>query len=333
MSKSLITLLLLISTYAYGIGSGWSLFSTEVLALLPPELLQLPRNEQRAGDPHYGDGDQTTFELKWVEKIDFNADGRIDVIDARDVDVWRLYLNTPKTQPNGTPIEWKKIDLNIKPIRDFLEGVNSDTPSALPVSLSVAGKKETIRGCYRFNGSYWLECPEAPKQITLGRTDVRYTLWYLTDMNGDGLPDLVFNSLPVKGILITDPESSCDEGLFPTNPGPNETTQNCFEETVIDFPIGAQNQIMVFYNRYGVHLPEAVPFTEPVILAGGSDRCGIEKWTITDSGTRLNTCTIKDINGDNIADHVTKLTGNDAYQAKLGTGTHFSISVQLPDVP
>src|SRR5262249_46301503 len=69
-------------------------------------------NADRFGSAHHDE--------VWREAIDYNGDGRVDIIDAREQSGrWTIYLNTPDSGPSG--VRWQRRQISIAPLYHHLE--------------------------------------------------------------------------------------------------------------------------------------------------------------------------------------------------------------------
>lgn len=237
----------------------------------------------------------------WRQLIDINGDGRVDMIDAakRD-DVWTVYLNTPGTGASG--VAWEERVIPVKQLRDRLAMYGHTFPDAHHLPLS---RHYTARVYYTNDVG----------DVDSTENEFTYTEWELKDINGDGLPDFVFNTLPVQ---VQVSQVSSTQWIHRPLPGP-----------------GA-NAVETMFNVGGVTLsgPSASPtqevFSSPSILTENTS-CGVEMWEETDyqhpnQGTRQSLrCTLADVTGDGIVDRI------DHDHALIGLGAGFSpITIPLP---
>ena len=239
----------------------------------------------------------------WRQLIDINGDGRVDIIDAAKRDgLWTVYLNTPSN--GGSGVAWEERVIPTKQLRDRLAMYGHTFPDNTHLPLS---RHYTAHVFYTDDVG---QARELDREYT-------YTEWELKDINGDGLPDFVFNTLPVQ--MITSVVSPYKTMHVP-QPGP-----------------GA-NAIEVMFNVSAVTLsgtsntPAQAQqlFSAPSILTENTS-CGVEMWE--EGGYKLYDrdtfeslrCTLMDVTGDGIVDRI------DHDHALIGMGTGFSsISVPLP---
>jgi hypothetical protein len=237
----------------------------------------------------------------WREMIDINGDGRVDIIDASvRADVWTVYLNTPGN--GGSGVAWQERVIPIDKLRDKLAMYGHRFPDGdhLPLSRHYTARLFYTNDVGDYVGS---------------EGEYSYTEWQLKDVNGDGLPDFVFNALPVQMLVA---QVSSTRWSHVPMPGPG------------------RNAIMAMFNVTSATLssPAASPveqaFSAAAILTEDAT-CGVEMWEETDYATpnqgtyQSLRCTLADVTGDGIADRI------DHDHALIGLGTGMSgIRIPLP---
>ena len=258
----------------------------------------------------------------WTQSIDVNGDGRLDVIDAAEQPkTWVVYLNTPDPGPSG--VKWVRRTIDVSDLyQRLLEHGLGPPNDYLPLSARVTGRDFAKWVCWELqNGVYvsvpYDHCADRPSPIPAPYVgpEQTYVEYAVRDLNGDGYPDVVFNSSVVSWVPQAPPTGY--QGL------------SVFQQQRSELrPIGSSPALYVAYNVRGLFMPSSsssatYPFSAPEWLAASS--CGVEQWTGDDvGGDRVQTlrCGLEDINGDGLLDRIedTKLF--------LGTGFSFN-TVQL----
>jgi RHS repeat-associated protein len=285
------------------------------------------RSLQRArigGDP------VPNIEEVWRQSIDVNGDGRMDVIDAGEsANSWTIYLNTPSATASG--VTWVKRTWSTVALRQYL--VDRGHPvnqGYVPLARRHTGHRETWGVCVRWNGSAWEdfpagwgspECAGVPQGLIDSGPERTFTEWEVTDFNGDGYPDVLMNTSPVRKHEVN----------VPPPPSPNGSQLLGYGRVLEVQPTaGASNQVDAALNRRGVMFDLGLDqFASPANVA--TDLCGVAMWVdeppgaTTDPSTQRLSCGHTDVNGDGLLDRVRGAT------ARLGTGLSFSgIAVPLP---
>ena len=267
-------------------------------------------------------------EYVWTQSIDVNGDGRIDVIDAAEQpETWVLYLNTPDPGPSG--VKWVRRTVDVTRLHNAFRGKGLGTfPNYLPLGHRVTGRDHGEWACWGLqNGDYVAEppanCPgfdpSRPAFAGLQNTFVEYEV---TDLNGDGYPDVVFDSSPV-GLTL---ESG--------KPDPSRIhEQHILNQNLLRIgPVGENggpNRVLSVRNVRGVFVSNGSdPFSASDELESPS-ACGVGKWvgrdTLQDRVQSVE-CTIADVNGDGLAD---RIDGKGGFL--LGTGFNFkTVRLQFP---
>jgi hypothetical protein len=245
----------------------------------------------------------------WRQFIDVNGDGRVDIIDASEhADVWTVYLNTPGNGASG--VEWRERIIPITQIRNRLEeyGHTFEDSDHLPLLRKYTAKEYVTSG-------------DTGDLIEV-KGEYTYTEWELKDVNGDGLPDFVFNALPVQM-----------REAVQTLPYPGGGTYELIHHLPLPGP--GTNSILAMFDVSAVTLDSfgATPyrelFSDPVLLRENT-ACGVELWQEVDYDTHFSNgtnqllrCTLADVTGDGIVDRIDHAT------AFIGLGTAFS-QIQIP---
>ncbi len=148
----------------------------------------------------------------WRQGIDVNGDGRIDIVDAaEEPDHWVLYLNTPDLNTLGGTIgvKWERRSFSVKRLREELvrRGHLIDGQH-LPLSRRATGTNLRTWECWQWDGKHWNwfsdgfsnhknRCDGIEGEILERGPERTFVEWELTDLNGDGYPDFIFDSTPV----------------------------------------------------------------------------------------------------------------------------------------
>src|SRR5262249_34384868 len=82
----------------------------------------------------------------WRQMIDFNGDGRLDLVVANEQEAtWFVYLNTPATFGG---ITWSKQAINVQPMLDALRASGHEIPTNfLPLSRTHSGIESSVPVC------------------------------------------------------------------------------------------------------------------------------------------------------------------------------------------
>src|SRR5678815_2403308 len=245
-------------------------------------------------------------DLVWRQAVDVNGDGRVDFIDAAEQSGhWIVYLNVPDLTTPSTA-RWVRRSYSTQALEGYLtaRGLHVD-PGRVPLARRWTAIETVTRNCWS-----WIPRDQAWTVIACGTTTSQrtFTEWELTDVNGDGYPDVMMNSSPVISVTRATPP--------PPDPPDDPTVPHHATQTVRVIPtLAATNEIDAAFNVLGVHIAmDSQPFSIPVLLRA-NDNCGIAQWVETDSTHEALVCSIMDINGDGLADRVTD------NQVRLGTGT------------
>lgn len=148
----------------------------------------------------------------WREAIDINGDGRIDIVDAAEEPMrWTIYLNTPGG-PSG--VRWKRTSFDVTLLAAELSSRGHElVGNHLPLARRATSGSIKLSTCWRwledeedwvwFDDGWGEVCFSASPNRVLERGPERTIVeWQLSDLNGDGYPDFVFNSTPVRFQLL-----------------------------------------------------------------------------------------------------------------------------------
>jgi hypothetical protein len=141
---------------------------TDAQPLFTGDLENTPLGEQVTSQRRYRYGDQVNTEDTMVQGIDFNGDGRTDILDARNEGHWLLHLNVPSIT-NLSGIEWQTKKIDIEPIRTSLMAHGQwdiTLPSPIPLKRSKTARDFDTTLCWDFLGPPWKQCPEHITSIT-----------------------------------------------------------------------------------------------------------------------------------------------------------------------
>ncbi len=150
----------------------------------------------------------------WTQFLDWNGDGLLDVVDAREgraQNKWTVWLN----QHAGGPVNWRAIEVDISAIHAYLEtsGLepildHSDRlpgttwPRRVPLERTRSWPRSESTSCQLWQcewGAGNFNCSKVPcPQTGLVRSYDTMTEWQLADKNEDGFPDFVTLTAPVR---------------------------------------------------------------------------------------------------------------------------------------
>ncbi len=251
----------------------------------------------------------------WRQAIDFNGDGRIDTIDAREVKgAWVVYLNLPGDTPFEAHYQRNVLAAAandaLQTLRFF--GFHPDDDSGyIPLGSRITGRNVRTEHCYQYASgpknviASWRQVDmdlcltndqDGTQQV---RAEKTFTEWELRDLNGDGFPDFVFNA----GATTLE-----NEGWIPPtfvnsrNIGVGQIEQDVYPST---------NVIDAMFNTGGTNLENPHLSSAQAIHVGTP--CGVAEWQEEEVGqTKRSTfdhiseqvCGFADANGDGLIDRI-----------------------------
>ncbi|MEO6776812.1 MAG: FG-GAP-like repeat-containing protein [Kofleriaceae bacterium] len=254
--------------------------------------------------------DDQVQDYVWTQSIDVNGDGRIDVLDAAEKpNTWVAYLNTPDPGPSG--IRWERRELDVTRLHQELLAHGLHVPADyLPLSGRKTGRDLGYKLHWAWNTDHYEIIPDWPNppELDWAGNEQTYTEFKIVDVNGDGYPDVVFNTSAI-GYPVPVPPRTAYSG------------DDYYADSHLHFGMLATNTIAVAYNTAGVLLENTGtnPFADESSLIVPSD-CGVEWWSgDATAGDRRQVaeCTFADVNGDGLLDRVEQQT------VSLGTGFSF----------
>jgi YD repeat-containing protein len=251
----------------------------------------------------------------WRQTIDVNGDGRIDLIDANEQPGrWVVYLNVPNAT-DARFSRWEKRSYSTQKVAELLQARGFDIGNRVPLAQRITARPRIVRHCLMWDvgALAWVErplgfqtgqCIGPPEESGSEKT---FTEWEVSDLNGDGYPDVAFNSLPVE-------ISTVDEG-FPEPPFDTNEIQWTVISSVTRAQVPDPTRIEAVFNLLGVNVGTgSQPYGNPALLRA-PDFCGVAAWLATDSSHQEQLCGLADVNGDGIVDRVLHQS------VHLGTGT------------
>ncbi|MFP2906014.1 RHS repeat-associated core domain-containing protein [Pyxidicoccus sp. 3LFB2] len=274
-------------------------------------------------------GSVTNVDQVWRQAIDMNGDGRVDFVDAAEAaGKWVVYLNTPGTSVSG--VRWVRREYSITALYGrLLARGHTLSGNYLPLSKRYTGRDHTFNRCWRYSNGGWTEasegwnhsdspCRGVPNELIYEGDEKTYTEWEVKDVNGDGFPDLVFNSSKVS--TFSEGPPTAPSGGFYRMDG---------ERFRVRPEQGSGNRIEAVLNLQGLLVSDGVNvFSSPITLKSNTE-CGVGQWvsTVAFRNRQGVACSLADVNGDHLLDYV---LGRTAY---LGTGRGFTqVTLSLPDV-
>lgn len=275
--------------------------------------------QARTGQQQNLGGTVPAYNRVWRQASDVNGDGRVDIIDAAEqAGHWVVYLNTPDPSvPSG--VRWQRRSYAITALAQRLTDRGYSGESGfLPLARSAVSGDGVVASCWEFfangpkpvDGGTWIQVFDGPSDCAPPEPpllDKTITEWQLRDVNGDGYPDVVFNSSPaiVRVEVISDDRDPLGApGAFAA----------LVESHTLTPRARSTNRIEAIFNVVGTRLTNGdAAFSAPVTLRT-LDACGVEQWVSDSQDSRHLQCGLADVNGDGIADRV------QGSSVSLGTG-------------
>jgi RHS repeat-associated protein len=259
--------------------------------------------------------DRLNDDMVWRQAIDVNGDGRMDVMDASEqAGIWAVYLNTPDpTDPTKIVMQRRTYSTTAIAQRLRERGVWRGD-DFLPLSLRSTSRQRVFSACVVWTGTHWVlfedegpgNCPVGGRLLSTG-PETTITQFELQDINGDGYPDVVFNS---SGLQLFEPTVN---PVPPPRPNgfPVATTRT----ERFDLAALSANEVQAMLNILGVHTTAGADnaFSAPLTIRTNAG-AGVARWVGSDDNRQQLTSSISDVNGDGMAD---RIEGTSVF---LGTG-------------
>jgi RHS repeat-associated protein len=227
-----------------------------------------------------------TIDNTFQQVIDFNGDGRPDIIvategrndaGAKDVTFWKILVNLPGPSGKPSDIRWVERHVDITAIRAIVQQghvlslVSSSDNNSKPLPV----QRTHQAGAFINN--------------TVVESSV-ITQWKLIDVNGDGFPDFVFNSngVTARDEQICDPAGVCKQGMRQDN-APGNSLLVIYHTGPMMAGSGAETQSV---------------WRGPAVELRRDGACGVSRVTFLGGGMHQLTCGFMEANGDGLVDYV-----------------------------
>jgi hypothetical protein len=281
------------------------------------------------------------LDMEWRQLLDFNGDGRMDIVDAGKLaDRWVVYLNRPGNTPSG--IDWVGLELDVTILRQRLEALGYVIPEGrVPLGRRQTSRNRTLTECVEFTESGWLHRDDGdwcqfttPDPHAWVGEEITHEQFGLRDINGDGYPDFVFNTSPIRPKIGFEARPSLPV-IWPPSPPPIGWKHFGWVRVKPQFL--HDNEVKVLFNVMGPRLTDGVvgvagfPFSGPKLLLADSVN-GLARWAGAEgladpNGIQLLMADFLDVNGDGLVDRV----GGSLARLGDGEGT-FAHDLTLPGV-
>lgn len=290
---------------ASGAGDGPKTGFSSALNSLTTDLLALSGSSEGA----FSFGDRFGIQDTNVQLIDFNADGRIDILKSENPDYWTLELNVPASkidsQASPNDVVWSERRIDLTRIREELNEreLLYDPDGPIPLSRVFTGMQVEYRLVKDLKVVGQQEFQNVvPKHISIPQREVTgkaLTAWALRDINGDGYPDFVFAEYPVRRIRYEESDADCQDGMVARKCSTNDAwdPDNCVCKDRFDLgftdrpeagisapeypvywsPAARESRLMVQLNEAGTLLPtSSSPFGAAAAIEGATGP--VEEW-------------------------------------------------------
>jgi hypothetical protein len=167
-----------------------------------------PAESRTVAEGRYGFSTELKDDIVWRQAIDVDGDGRVDLIAVEAPGTWSFYLNTPDPADHRNVVFQRRV-VSVAALAQHLRERNlwNNAEGWVPLGLRTTGRERVFHACAIWNPltRVWDQffdpdredhCPANDVVLSTG-SETTITAWELKDINGDGYPDVVFNSSPV----------------------------------------------------------------------------------------------------------------------------------------